>query len=70
MRASGTVLVPMLLQVATVILVELPAAILLSRSFGLNGIWMGYDLSFVTMLVLQAGYFQLVWRRKQITALI
>ena len=29
-----------------------------------------YNLSFATMLILQAGYYMLVWRRKEITALV
>jgi len=70
MRASGTVLVPMIISLATILGVELPGAILFSHYYGLNGIWMGYALSFTTMLVLQAAYYWFFWRRKRVVALI
>src|SRR5690606_17825037 len=46
MRASGVVLVPMLLGIAAIALVELPVAILLSRHIGITGIWWGYVANF------------------------
>lgn len=70
MRASGTVLVPMLISVGAVLLVELPAAVVLSQIYGLNGIWMGYAASFAAMVVGQALYFYLFWRKKRIVALV
>jgi len=70
MRASGTVLVPMLISLATILCVELPGAILFSQHFGLNGIWMGYALSFSTMLVFQASYYWFFWRKKKVVALV
>ncbi|MGB3027842.1 MATE family efflux transporter [Paradevosia shaoguanensis] len=70
MRASGTVLMPMIISLATILGVELPGAILFSHYYGLNGIWMGYALSFTTMLVLQAAYYWFFWRRKRVVALI
>lgn len=70
MRASGTVLVPMLISLGCILGVELPGAILLSQHFGLEGIWMAYAASFATMLVAQAAYYGLVWRRKPVVALV
>jgi len=70
MRASGTVLVPMLISLATILCVELPGAILFSQHFGLNGIWMGYALSFSTMLLFQSGYYWFFWRKKKVVALV
>lgn len=70
MRASGDVLVPMLLSLGTIVCVEIPGALLLSQSMGLNGIWIAYCMSFATLLVLQAGYYLLVWRKKEIRALV
>lgn len=70
MRASGDVLVPTLLSLVAIVGVELPAALILSRTIGLEGVWIAYALSFGTMLVLQAGYYLGFWRNKEITALV
>ena len=70
MRASGDVWIPMLLSLSAIILVEVPAALILSQTLGLHGIWIAYCLSFATMLVLQAGYYLLFWRKKEIKALV
>lgn len=71
MRASGTVYAPMLLSLACILFIELPGAIWLSQtSLGLTGIWIAYATSFTMMLVLQAGWYQFVWKKKQIVALI
>ena len=48
----------------------MPAAWLLSRQFGINGVWMAYPITFVSMLVLQTGYYQMVWRKKKIARLV
>lgn len=71
MRASGTVYVPMMLSVACILLVELPGAIWLSQtSLGLTGIWVAYAASFTMMMVLQGCWYQFVWKRKEIVALV
>jgi putative MATE family efflux protein len=71
MRASGTVYAPMLLSLACILLIELPGAVWLSQtSLGLTGIWVAYAASFTMMLVLQASWYQFVWKRKKIVALI
>jgi putative MATE family efflux protein len=71
MRASGTVYAPMALSLACILLIELPGAVWLSQtSLGLTGIWIAYAASFTMMLVLQASWYQFVWKRKTIVALI
>jgi putative MATE family efflux protein len=71
MRASGDVLIPMLLSLGTILVVETPLALLLSTtSLGLSGIWWAYATSFSTMLVLQAGYYWFFWKNKPIRKLI
>ena len=70
MRASGTVLVPVAIAVGCIVLVQLPAAHLLSARFGLSGVWMAYPLVFCTMLALQSAFYRLVWRYRTIERLI
>lgn len=71
MRASGMVYAPMLLAMAAILLIELPGAILLSQtSLGLSGIWIAYAAGFTGMLIMQASWYQFVWKRKKIVALV
>ncbi|MEO7391619.1 MAG: MATE family efflux transporter [Ramlibacter sp.] len=70
MRASGAVLVPTAISILCIALVEVPSAWLLSHHFGLNGVWMAYPITFVSMLVLQASYYHFVWRKKKIERLV
>ncbi len=71
MRASGMVYAPMVLALACILLIEIPGAIWLSgTSLGLTGIWIAYAASFTAMLVLQGGWYQFVWKRKPIVALV
>lgn len=71
MRSSGTVVAPMVISLAAILLVELPGAIVLSRtSLGLHGIWIAYAASFSVMLVAQAAWYRFVWSKKKIVALI
>jgi len=70
MRASGVVFVPVLISVLTILLVQVPVAYLLSEHFGLKGIWMAFPITYITMLVLQSAFYQLVWRHKKIERLI
>ncbi len=62
MRASGTVLAPMALSIAAIVLVEVPVATWLARVRGLDGVWWAFAATFSTMFVLQALYYGLVWR--------
>lgn len=71
MRASGTVYAPMALSLSCILLIELPGAVWLSQTgLGLTGIWVAYAASFTMMLVLQASWYQFVWKRKEIVALV
>ena len=69
MRASGTVTVPMIINIFAIIAIEVPCAYLFSQWWGLQGIWYAYALAFVCLCILQGLYYQLVWKRKTIQAL-
>ena len=70
MRASGTVTLPMLINIAAILLIEVPCAYLFSRWWGLQGIWYAYALAFVILCIMQGLYYQFVWKKKTVTALI
>jgi putative MATE family efflux protein len=71
MRASGDVLIPMLISLGTILIVETPLALYLSTTWlGLDGIWTGYATSFCTMFVLQGLYYWFFWRKKPIKKLV
>lgn len=70
MRASGDVWIPMALSLAAIVLVEIPSALILSQVYGLEGVWIGYCLSFSALLILQAIYYFGFWRKKEIKALV
>ena len=70
MRASGTVNVPMMINILTIILIEVPCAYWFSSLWGLTGIWTAYALSFVCLCILQASYYQFVWKKTKIKVLI
>jgi putative MATE family efflux protein len=70
MRASGTVLLPMLINIGCIVLIELPCAVLFSHWYGLQGIWYAYALAFTMMCVIQACFYQFVWKKKTVQRLI
>ncbi|WP_441233029.1 MATE family efflux transporter [Bradyrhizobium sp. 930_D9_N1_4] len=70
MRGAGVALTPMLLSIFAIVAIELPAAIILSRTIGLEGVWAAYPIVFCAMLVLQMGYYLLVWRKRAIRRLV
>jgi putative MATE family efflux protein len=70
MRAAGVALTPMLLSIFAIVAIELPAAVILSRTAGLKGVWAAYPIVFCAMFVLQMGYYLLVWRKRAIRRLI
>jgi putative MATE family efflux protein len=70
MRASGAVLVPTAISIFCIAAIELPSAYALAGRFGLEGVWMAYPITFVAMLILQALYYQLVWRKRKIVRLV
>lgn len=70
MRSSGTVTMPMLINIAAILCIEVPCAYWFSSLWGLKGIWYAYALAFVGLCILQAGYYQFFWKKKAIKALI
>ena len=70
MRSSGTVLVPTGISVFCITAIELPSAWVLSRIYGINGVWMAYPIAFVSMLALQASYYRFVWSKRKIERLV
>jgi putative MATE family efflux protein len=70
MRASGTVLWPTTISIASIWAVEVPVAYFLSHRIGIEGIWVGYPAAFVTALVLQYTYYTFVWKRQRHARLI
>lgn len=70
MRAAGVAFTPMLLSIFAIVAIELPAAVILSRTVGLAGVWAAYPVVFCAMFILQMGYYLLVWRRQAIKRLI
>ncbi|MGE8564315.1 MAG: MATE family efflux transporter, partial [Acinetobacter bohemicus] len=52
MRASGTVTVPMIINIFAIIAIEVPCAYLFSQWWGLQGIWYAYALAFVCLCIL------------------
>lgn len=70
MRSSGTVTVPMVINILAIVVIEVPAAYLFSEWWGLQGIWYAYALAFVSLCLMQGAYYQFVWKKKTVTALI
>jgi putative MATE family efflux protein len=70
MRAGGVALVPMLLSIFAIVAIEIPSAVILSRTIGLKGVWAAYPIVFCAMFVLQVGYYTLVWRRRPLQRLV
>ncbi len=70
MRASGTVLVPVLISIFCILGVELPAAWLLNARYGLQGVWMAFPVTYLSMLALQTAYYKGVWQHRKIERLV
>lgn len=70
MRASGVVRVPVGISIASILVVQLPMAHVLSGHFGLEGVWMAFPIAYATMLTFQTAYHRLVWRHKTIQRLV
>ncbi|MEK9280555.1 MULTISPECIES: MATE family efflux transporter [unclassified Bradyrhizobium] len=70
MRAAGVALTPMLLSIFAIVAIELPSAVILSRTVGIQGVWAAYPIVFCAMFILQMGYYVLVWRKRAIRRLI
>lgn len=70
MRSSGTVWAPLSIQIFAITAIEVPSAILLGRTIGIDGIWAAYPITFSSMFLLQMSYYLLVWRKRAIKRLI
>lgn len=70
MRASGTVMVPMFINIIAILGIEIPCAIWFGQIWGLEGIWYAYALAFVCLALMQWAYYHWVWQKKTITRLI
>lgn len=70
MRASGSVLVPTGIAILCILAIEVPSAWILSHRIGLDGVWMAYPITFVSMLLLQSLYYRLVWRKRKIVRMV
>lgn len=70
MRASGTVLVPVIIAIICVVGVQLPAAYWLDGQYGLQGVWMAFPVAYLGMLVLQTLYYKLVWKHQKIERMV
>jgi hypothetical protein len=47
-----------------------PTAQILSRQIGVEGVWIAYPVTFCASLLLQAGFYLLVWRKRPIKRLV
>jgi putative MATE family efflux protein len=63
-RGSGDVIAPMINGIIGIWLVEVPVAYILMQRFGLVGVWLGYPVSFIVVLLLQYGYYTFSWKRR------
>jgi Na+-driven multidrug efflux pump len=69
MRASGTVWMPLAISAFCIAAIEVPTATWLSRSIGLDGVWLAYPITFTAMMLLQMSYYLLVWRKRKVARL-
>ncbi|MGC2775844.1 MAG: MATE family efflux transporter [Bradyrhizobium sp.] len=70
MRASGTVWMPLLISAFCIAVIEVPAATWLSRSIGLDGVWLAYPITFTAMMLLQMSFYLLVWRKRTVRRMV
>jgi putative MATE family efflux protein len=69
MRASGTVVIPTLITLLSVFAVQIPAAWALDQRWGLLGVAASYPVAYTVMLILQATYYNFVWKKRPIRRL-
>ena len=70
MRASGVVLVPVIISIACIVLVQVPTAYALDARYGLEGVWMAFPITYAAMLIFQTAYYKLVWKHKKIERMV
>jgi len=64
MRSSGAVFWPTVNGIFAIWGVEVPAAWILMHKYGIDGIWMGYPIAYVVVVLLQFTYYEFFWKRK------
>ena len=64
MRSSGAVLWPTINGIFAIWGIEVPSAYILMHYFGINGVWMGYPISFVVVVLLQFFYYERFWKKR------
>ncbi len=70
MRASGEVIIPMLITIFCIAVVQMGMAYWLDAKLGLEGIWMAIPVAYVCMLIMQGSFYQGVWRHREIRRLV
>ncbi|UFZ01991.1 MATE family efflux transporter [Bradyrhizobium ontarionense] len=70
MRAGGTVWMPLAISAFCIVVIEVPAATWLSRSIGLDGVWLAYPITFTAMMLLQMSFYLLVWRKRTVRRMV
>ncbi|WML38466.1 MATE family efflux transporter [Neobacillus sp. OS1-2] len=72
MRATGTVLLPTIFTITSILVIEVPVAYSLSHftRLGIDGIWLAYPVAFIVNFLAQSIYHRLFWKKKSFKALI
>jgi putative MATE family efflux protein len=70
MRASGNVIAPTAINLASMLVIQVTTAYILSHWVGAVGIWVAYTVAGVSGYLMQMVYYQLVWRKQRIEKLI
>jgi putative MATE family efflux protein len=70
MISSGTVVWPTAISIICIWAVEVPVAYVLMGKYGLDGVWVGYPVSYIVALALQTLYYFFVWRRRPLQRLV
>ncbi|WP_071396322.1 MATE family efflux transporter [Bacillus tuaregi] len=72
MRATGTVLWPTFFTIASIWIIEVPVAYLLTHftKLGINGVWLAYPIAFLVNFLAQNIYHHFVWKKKSLKALL
>ncbi|MBV9402942.1 MAG: MATE family efflux transporter [Candidatus Eremiobacteraeota bacterium] len=70
MRASGYVVWPTFNGIFAIWAIEVPAAYILMHYYGLTGVWMGYPIAFMVVLLMQTALYTFVWKKRTHARLI
>jgi putative MATE family efflux protein len=70
MISSGTVVWPTAISIICIWAVEVPVAYVLMGKYGLDGVWVGYPVSYIVALLFQTLYYFFIWRRRPLQRLV